>query len=63
MSQMYHNRRRVRTRVSDDVVMRDAMTETRDLCISVLHMGASSLYVSHVVTVLLDVMSSQSMQT
>jgi hypothetical protein len=39
------------------------MTETRDLCISVRHMGASSLYVSHVVTVLLDVMSSQSMQT
>jgi hypothetical protein len=46
---MYTNRRRARARVSDDSVMRDVTTETRDLCVSVHHAGASRLCVSHVV--------------
>jgi hypothetical protein len=46
---MYTNRRRVRTRVSDDSVMRDTMMEMRDLRVSVLHVSASQMCVSHIV--------------
>jgi hypothetical protein len=38
-----------RARVSDDSVIRDATTETCDLRISVLHVGASRMRLSHVV--------------
>jgi hypothetical protein len=51
---MYPNQRRVRARVSDDSVMRDVTTETRDLRVSVLHAGASPLCVSHVVFVTMN---------
>jgi hypothetical protein len=37
-------------RVSDDSIMRDAMTETRDLHIYILHTNASRMYTSHIVT-------------
>jgi hypothetical protein len=46
---MYSNQRRVCERISDDVVIRDATTKTRDLLISVLCVIASPFYVSHVV--------------
>jgi hypothetical protein len=47
---MYTNRRRARPRVSDDSVMRDAMMEMRDLRISILHVGASRMRLSHIVS-------------
>jgi hypothetical protein len=46
---MYPNLRRARVRVSDDFVLQDLTTETRDLLVSVLGVGASQLCVSHVV--------------
>jgi hypothetical protein len=46
---MYTNRRRARPSVTDDSVMRDAATETRDLRVSVLCVGASRISLSHVV--------------
>jgi hypothetical protein len=46
---MYPNQRRARMRISDDSIMRDAMMETHDLRVSVLHAGVSRLCVSHVV--------------
>jgi hypothetical protein len=49
---MYTNRRRIRAHVSNHSVMRDATTETRDLCVSVLRVGTSRLCVSHVVIAL-----------
>jgi hypothetical protein len=52
-SQMYHNQRHTRVRVSDDAVMRDAKTETCDLCVSILRAGVSVLCVSHIVHKLL----------
>jgi hypothetical protein len=36
---MYHNHRRDRACVSDDSVIQDVMTETRDLRVSVLHVA------------------------
>jgi hypothetical protein len=46
---MYTNQRRALARVLDYIVMRDTMTETRDLCIFILRAGASRLCLSHVV--------------
>jgi hypothetical protein len=51
VSPMYPNLRSVQAHISDDSVMRDAMTETCDLCISILRAGASRLCVSHVVSI------------
>jgi hypothetical protein len=48
---MYTNRRHARTRVLDDSVIRDTMTKTRDLRVSILCVGTSPLCVSHVVEV------------
>jgi hypothetical protein len=42
---MYTNQRRTRARVSDDSVIRDATTETRDLRVSVLRAGTSSFLI------------------
>jgi hypothetical protein len=46
---MYANRRRARSCVSGDSVMRDVMTEMRDLHISILRAGAFWMRLSHVV--------------
>jgi hypothetical protein len=43
---MYANRIRARPCVSDDSIMRDATTETRDLHVSILHVGASQMRLS-----------------
>jgi hypothetical protein len=48
-SLMCCNRRRARSCVFDDFVMRDAITETRNLCVSVLRVGASRMSLSHIV--------------
>jgi hypothetical protein len=48
-SPMYTNRRRAQARISDYFVMRDAPTEMRDLCVSVLRPGPSWLCLSHIV--------------
>jgi hypothetical protein len=47
---MYTNRRRARLRISDNSVMRDVMTETRDLRVSILRVSASRMSLSHVVS-------------
>jgi hypothetical protein len=46
---MYTNWRRARPHVSDDSVMRDAMTEMHDLRISILRLGMSRMSLFHVV--------------
>jgi hypothetical protein len=46
---MFLNRRHVRARISGDSVIRDATTEMRDLCVSVLRVSASQLCLSHIV--------------
>jgi hypothetical protein len=48
---MYTNQRRALSRISDDSVMRDVMTETRDLYVSILRVGASQMRLSHVVPI------------
>jgi hypothetical protein len=48
---MNTNRRCARERISDDSVMQDAMMEMCDLCVFVLHAGASQMRLSHVVSV------------
>jgi hypothetical protein len=48
-SLMCCNQRRVRSCISDDSIMRDATTETRDLHVSVLHAGASQMSLPHIV--------------
>jgi hypothetical protein len=48
---MYTNRRHTPARVSNDSVMWDAMIETHDLCVSILHVGASWMRLYHVVGV------------
>jgi hypothetical protein len=47
---MYTNWRRTQAHVSDDSIMRDAMTETRNLRIYILHANVSRMYTSHIVT-------------
>jgi hypothetical protein len=46
---MYTNRIRVRTHVSNNSVMRDAIIKTCDLHVSILRAGASQICVSYVV--------------
>jgi hypothetical protein len=46
---MYTNRRHVWARVSDVSIMRDTMTEMRNLCVTVLRTDASQLCVSPIV--------------
>jgi hypothetical protein len=46
---MYPNRRRALTHISDYFVMRDAIMEMCDLCVSILRTVASRLCLSHVV--------------
>jgi hypothetical protein len=41
---MYPNQRCAHVHISDDSVMRDAMTKTRDLCISVLRAGSTMCF-------------------
>jgi hypothetical protein len=46
---MYTIRRRPEARLSDNSVMQDAKMEMHDLCVSVLHVGASRMRLYHVV--------------
>jgi hypothetical protein len=50
-SPMYTNRRRARARISDDFVMRDAMTKLCNLRVFILRAGTSQMRLSHVVIV------------
>jgi hypothetical protein len=55
---MYTNRRRVRPPVFDDSVMRDEMTETCDLLVSVPRVSASQMSLSHVVPLYPDLFTA-----
>jgi hypothetical protein len=51
---MYANQRCVQPHISYDSVMRDVMTETRDLRISIVRVSMSRMRLSHIVAITTD---------